>query len=285
MKNLVISSIFLYLFTHCPLLSAESIQLQSELNKIIVADYQQGSENNNPVLLLHGFLQTKEFSTVTRLSASLNESGYTVVSPTLSLGLNNRNKSLACEAIHTHTLENDTDELSQWIDWLEKKSGKKVTLIGHSAGGPVILDYLSRYGSDKINHVVLISLSYYASGPSANETKAHEAMARSALKNNPDKLATYALNYCKTYPTFAGAFLSYYRWNTEKVSSNVARFKKLISVIIGTADKRIDSGWRIQLHKENKNVISIEGASHFFDQTHEFDLSDTIENILTKYRN
>jgi len=283
MKNGFLTILFFSLSCLSSVLNAEIIELKNDDNKVITADYLKGSLNTNPVLLLHGLLQTREFSTISRLATTLNESGYTVISPTLSLGLNKRNKSLDCEAIHTHSLESDANELKKWVDWLQKKTGKKVTLIGHSAGGPVILNYLSRYHSDSINYSILLSLSYYASGPSANETEALANMARKALRTSPGKIDKYALNYCKTYPTFASAFLSYYNWNTEKISQVVGQFNNKISIIIGTADKRIDSDWRKHLQKKFNNVISIEGASHFFDKAYEFDLSDEIESLLTKH--
>lgn len=283
MKNGFLTILIILLSCLSSVLNAEIIELKNDKSKTIAASYLKGSLDTSPVLLLHGLLQTREFSTISRLATSLNESGYTVISPTLSLGLNNRNKSLDCEAIHTHSLESDADELKVWIDWLQKKTGKKVTLIGHSAGGPVILNYLSRFDTASINYSILISLSYYASGPSASETKLHAEKARRALQSNPRKIDQYALNYCKTYPTFASAFLSYYNWNTEKVSKVVGQFHEKISIVIGTADKRIDSEWRKHLNKKYNNVISIDGASHFFDKAYEFDLSDEIESLLTQH--
>jgi len=247
------------------------------------ANYLKGSNDANPVLILHGFLQTNEFSTVDRLTTALNDSGYTVLNPTLSLGLSNRKQSLSCEAIHTHSMDSDSGELSQWINWLQNKIGKKVTLIGHSAAGPTMLNYLEKYNQKQINHVILISLSYFASGPEANETKEHAKIARAHVRSGSKKLDTYKLNYCQTYPAFGKDFLSYYEWNTDKVSQAVGKFNDKISIIIGTSDKRIDPDWRTQLSSKYNNVIAIEGANHFFDQAYEFDLTDTIEDLLDKY--
>lgn len=263
--------------------TAKPVQLKNQHNKTVTADYLQGTNTQPAVLILHGFLQTREFSTVSRLANNLNEAGYTVLSPTLSLGLSNRKKSLSCEAIHTHTMTSDTAELAQWIDWLHTKTGKSVTLIGHSAGGPAILNYLQNKHNSTINHTILISLSYYASGPSANETPKHEAMAKAALSKKDKGLQQYALNYCKNYPTFASAFLSYYQWNKQKVASTVSNFKNNISIIIGTDDKRIDKNWRHHLDTKNQNVIAINGANHFFDKAYEFELTDMIEQLLAAH--
>ena len=259
---------------------AETIKLKTDDGKVMVADYLPAADDAEPVLLLHGFLQTREFSTVNRLATSLHESGYSVLNPTLSLGLNNRNQSLSCEAIHTHSLDDDSRELQQWITWLKQKIGKPITLIGHSAGGPVMLKYVQDNNAQHINHLILISLSYYASGPVASETRELADKARKAIRNNSDPLDSYALSYCKTYPTYASAFLSYYDWNRQKVSSVVKQYNKLTSIIMGTADRRVDNDWRELLESQHSHVIPIQGANHFFDQAFEFDLLDTIENLL-----
>ncbi len=260
---------------------AESVQLTTASDKEVIATYLQGEEDNSPVLILHGFLQTKEFPTVDRLATSLNDSGYTVLKPTLSLGLSNRKQSLPCEAIHTHSLDSEADELGQWIEWLYEKTGKPVTLIGHSTGSQVILKYMENSNAKFVNHSILISLSYYASGPAARENKSHAEKAQSAIKQNSNLLDTYALNYCETYPTYARNFLSYYNWNIDKTSSVISKFNKQLSIILGTNDKRIDNNWRQQLQNIHSNTHLIEDANHFFDQTHEFDLVDTVEMLIT----
>ena len=273
-------SISLLLSSNC---IADTVKLKNSANQIILANYLSGSSNTPPIILLHGLLQTNEFSTITSTANNLNELEFSTLSPTLSLGISSRKQSLSCEAIHTHSLDSDTAELKQWIDWLYKKTGKPIILIGHSAGGPVILNYLNKYKDSKVKHTILISLSYYASGPSAFETKQQETQALNAIKAGNNKLSNYSLNYCKTYPTYPKNFLSYYNWNTKKVSQVISKFKKRISIIIGTGDKRIDSNWRKELQKEHKNVTTISGANHFFDQTHEFDLIDALEKILSEH--
>ena len=261
---------------------AESIKLTNASGNILTADFSQGTNNANPVLILHGFLQTSKFSTVSRIVASLGDAGYTVLSPTLSLGISNRKQSLSCEAIHTHSLDADADELRQWIEWLHKKTGKPVTLIGHSAGGPVILKYMEGSDAKYVNHSILISLSFYNAGLYSNENNEYAEKALKAINSGTNPLDTYALSYCKTYPTDARAFLSYYNWDRVKTSVVVNKFSDRISIILGTGDKRMEDEWKKQLQEQHKNVTLIEGANHFFDQAHEFELTDAIEELLSE---
>jgi len=80
------------------------------------AEYLQGEPGRPTILMLHGFLQTHNFHTIHRLSAGLHDEGYTVLSPTLTLGIPFRKQSLACEAIHTHRLQDDHAEIAAWLD-------------------------------------------------------------------------------------------------------------------------------------------------------------------------
>lgn len=259
---------------------AQKVRLESPAGNTMIADYLAGKNDKNPVLILHGFLQTHNFSTVSRLATALNEYGYTVLSPSLSLGISNRKQSLSCEAVHTHSMDSDAAELGQWIQWLYKKTAKPVTLIGHSAGGPTMLKYMEDSRASLVGQTILISLSYYASGPVANETAEHAKIARKAIRQGADPLYSYALSYCKSYPTSASTFLSYYDWDRKKVSSVVKAFNDKITIIIGTGDKRIDDDWLNLLQNQDTHVIPVEGANHFFDQAHEFDLLDAIETVL-----
>lgn len=258
---------------------AESIRLTTTSDKEVIAAYLQGENDSNPVLILHGFLQTKEFSTVDMLATALNDSDYTVLSPTLSLGINNRKQSLSCEAVHTHSLDSDAVELKQWIEWLHKKTGKTVTLIGHSSAGQVLLKYMDNYDAKFINHAILISVSYFASDSDANKNNFKKAQA--AIKENSNLIDTYSLDYCEVYSTYARNFLSYYSWDRDKTSHVISKFRDQVSIILGTSDKRINADWRRQVQNINNSTYLIEGANHFFDQAHGFDLIDAVEMLIT----
>lgn len=259
---------------------AETVSLTNASNKIILADYMQGTNNASPVLLLHSFMQTKDFPTVSRLASALHDSGHTVLNPTLSLGISNRKESLLCEAIHTHSLDSDTEEIRQWINWLHNKTNKAVTLIGHSSGGPVILRYMEKHNAEFVHQAILISMAYYGAGPVANETRELAEIATRAINQNNDTLGNYALRYCNSYQTYASAYLSYYNWNLEKTISVVSKFNNKVAIIIGSADKRFDNSWLKRPDAKYNRVITIEGAGHFFDHQYEFDLLDAVEKLL-----
>ena len=59
-----------------------------------------------------------------------------------------------------------------------------------------------------------------------------------------------------------------------------SQFSDKINVIICTEDVRLKQIWRDRLERENIPVTYIPGANHFFDQAHEFDLSEAVEKLL-----
>ena len=261
------------------LANAQEIELETGERYIAKANFLEGEADTKALLILHGFLQTSNFSTVKRLGDTLHESGFSVLSPTLSLGMHRRRQSLPCEAIHTHSSQSDAAEIKQWVDWLAEKTGKKVTLIGHSSGSITLLDYLETYGSEQIEKVILISIAPFTDDIGPVEEKDFK-WAREDLKSGYDSLYTFKLSYCDTYPSTSSAWLSYKQWNQEKLSELTVKHSNLIDVIIGTSDNRLSMEWRNLLESKGVNISFIEGANHFFDQAHEFDLSDTMESLL-----
>jgi len=261
------------------LVNAQEIELETSERYIASANFLEGEADKKALLILHGFLQTRNFSTVKRLGDTLHESGFNVLSPTLSLGLHRRRQSLPCEAIHTHSIQTDAAEIKQWVDWLTEKTGKKPTLIGHSSGSITLLNYLDVYGTDGIEKLILISISPFTNEITPVDEK-NLKWARDDLNSGYDSLYTYKLSYCDTYPSTSSAWLSYKQWDQEKLGELTVKYSDLIDVIIGTNDNRLSMEWRDLLQSKGVNISFIEGANHFFDQAHEFDLSDTMESLL-----
>src|SRR3569833_1002901 len=88
------------LYLLCLLMSVFSVAahaaiVQQEMRPGIPAnaEYLIGQRSKPAVLLLHGFLQTREFPTVATLARGLQDAGYAVLLPTLSLNIPNRMRS------------------------------------------------------------------------------------------------------------------------------------------------------------------------------------------------
>jgi len=262
---------------------AEKVQLDLGNKLIGHADFTQGDEEGTAIILIHGFLQTNNFYTVRRLADALIESGHTVLTPNLSLGISHRKKSMACEAIHTHTIEEDAKEIELWVNWLQQKTKKEIRLIAHSAGSLSALAYFDRIEKTPVQQTILISLYTFGPGPAAYETEQDYQKASQAIQNNDQQLHEFGLSFCKKYVSNAQNYLSYYNWSNKRVDQVLAKpVLKNIStaVIIGSDDKKINWDWINHLKQQKIQYIEVEGANHFFDKQHEFDLLDSIESLL-----
>jgi len=261
---------------------AETVSLETSKDIIATAEYMPGKAGKPLLIFIHGFLQTRSFSTVERLFNNLSESGFPVLSPTLSLGVSNRAQALPCESIHLHSLSSDTDEIEQWVNWAHQQGHDEIVLIGHSTGSVNISAYLARKVHPAVKKTILISLSYFGPGrPASVETQEHAIKARNMVNAGNDGLEKFALEFCKEYVTTAEHFLSYYDWSDGDVLKAINVKGPENFIIIGSADERLGNKWISSLQQASRKVFIVEGASHFFDESHEFDLLDTVENILS----
>ena len=279
-KKFVLVIIFL-IITINPLFG-ESVQLDISDKITANAEYYPGDESKPFILILHGFLQNHNFPTVKRLAESLKESDYNVLTPSLTLGINKRKKSLACEAIHSHSLEKDIIEVEQWVKWLQKKSPKKIILIGHSTGSIYLANYLSQYPSDKIKQIIFIAMPNLNPDFRTSQSNELQKKAELLVLNNDHLLHDFKLAYCEKYPTTAKNFLSYVQLSKENIISDLSKITIPKTLILGSEDKRVDQQWSRKLTQQGVAIITIDGANHFFDYEYEFDLLDAVESILSK---
>lgn len=268
-----------FLFCLCGAASADIISKKMPNGLTATADYYQGNPDKPVVLILHGFMQTREFPTVARLANSLKDEGYTVLVPTLTLNIDNRKKSLACEAIHTHTMEGDVAEISDWTDWLYDKQKKKITLIAHSAGSLKILAMMEGRSDPRIERVILVSLLHFNDDPLSENTLEAYKQAQEDVRGGRHGLGEYSLAFCAKYPSEPDAFLSYRTWVQEPTIRALNDLEVPAYVIIGGSDKRMRPAWREMLGETNAEVITVKDAGHFFDMQYEFDLLDRVIEI------
>ena len=262
-------------------LHAEVIPQKLGTGVTATAEYRPGDPGRPAVLILHGFLQTRDFSTVRRLADAVHDRGFSVLTPTLRLGIDARAQSLPCEAIHTHTMDQSVDELAQWVTWLADQGHARIVLIGHSSGSATEAIYLATRAHPKVTQAILLSLVPFGPGPLSFETEAHAAAARQALARGADTLGTYALAYCRRYPAPPASFLSYYDWSRTRMAEVLAEIEVPLHVVIGGGDQRMTAPWMAALRDSPAEVMVVEGANHFFHDMHEFDMLETVEPLLT----
>lgn len=251
------------------------------------ASYLKGDLDKPVIVILHGFLTTNKFHTVTAMAEGIHSEGYSVLSPTLTLNINKRNSSIKCGSIHTHTLEDDIFEVKDWIDWLYQKGHKKVVLLGHSSGSLELLEYLTKYKDQRVISAIFTS-AFYLNGPELGTIQKEIELANKlALKANkpPHK---YNFLFCKNnYFSTPDSFLSYLKLDRAYVLQSLKNLTIPHHTIMGSADKRYKSvgrNWLTDLQQTGTSLVIVEGANHFFSSEHEFDLQDQINNILSEIK-
>jgi pimeloyl-ACP methyl ester carboxylesterase len=242
------------------------------------AEYLAGDRGKPAVLLVHGFLQTRDFPTVTTLARGLHDAGYTVLSPTLSLNIPGRKQSLACEAVHKHSLDDDVAEIGRWIHWLKSQGHPTIVLLGHSFGSMQLLAYLSAKPDAAVQGYLGASLIEAQIGSTDRSTLIAQLEER--VLNKRRDLVNQPLSFCRKYPSTPEGLLSYVRWDQARVLASLKRSPVGTQLIMGDADDTMGAGWLKALQHMQVPMAVVKGANHFMNGEHEFDLLDNALKYL-----
>lgn len=262
-------------------LEAETIQEKLPSGRYGVAAFHPAEMNKPAILVLHGFLTTHNFNTVMGIVDLLAENEYTVLAPTLTLGINARQGGLSCDAIHTHTMEDDLEEISFWVNWLSHRGHKQIILIGHSSGSLELLAYLANKPHPAVTKLIATSLIYADGFNPTSLVQRQIAEAQERVRHGDRSLQMYTYTYCRNnFLAPAYVYLSYTAWSRQRVLAALKHSPVEVNIIMGSEDERFQENWVHALRQTGATVYLIKGASHFFDSHNEFDLHDTILSLL-----
>ena len=271
-------SILLLLIVAEPLLAATHIIEQLPNGLRVNAEYRPAKQGKATVLLVHPLQQTYNFPTIKNLADSLSEEGYGVLIPNLSLGISDRKLRLECESIHTHTLEQDIDEVDFWINWLSRTTSTPIIAIGHSTGALQAAGYRD---SSLLHALVLVSLvTIGPEGAASIDTDQLEQARNEQGLGTQDQLGQYKFSYCNNYVTLRNVYLEIASWDEQKVSRKLASKSIPVHIIFGDEDYTLNSPWLSELNKPNVFVHHINGSNHFFSGLGEFELHEKVLEIL-----
>jgi pimeloyl-ACP methyl ester carboxylesterase len=273
------------LFTLSTPVQAESLRLTSPDGKPLNAEFKPGDTQQPAILVLHGFLQTREFLTTQTIINGLSSIGNAILSPNLSLGVPDRQQSMQCQAPHQNTFEGDLREIDLWVQWLRKHGYPSVIIVGHSWGSQHGLGYAEAYPKTPI--AALINVSLVRTEQTTQAMARQSAAAKARMARHDTKLQPYAVSFCKEYMATPESYLSYARWSDVHVLSVLARLKTRqvpVYVVLGSQDNRSDGAWVKALRVSARQVAVVEGANHFFSSLHEFELNEHLEVILAQLK-
>jgi len=275
-------AVLLCLFLTSLTATAETVEVRLPTGITTSANFHIGDPAQPAVLLLHGFHQTHHSQPMSTLAANLASKGYTTLSPTITLGVNKRSQSMACEAVHTQTIQDNVAEIDYWVNWLGNKGYKNVVLIGFSSTGNIaILSYNAQGPHPAVKKAILVSMNPILTDNSERQkTLAETTPKRQA---NGKKLGLFSVGYCKNnFTATTNSYLSYAQYDASKVLELIRQTPVATELVFGSEDTILPANWPSQIKalKTRAQVTIIDKANHFFDDTSEFDLSEEVENIL-----
>lgn len=280
-RRSAIAALLCFLLPSLPA-AAESLEVKLPSGITVFADYHSGLPSMPAVLLLHGFQQVHQSEPMNSLGNNLASKGYTVLIPTLSLGVNKRRQSMACEAVHTHTYKDEVAEIAYWMNWLSNKGYKTIIPAGFSSTGNIALLIYNAQGSHPaIKKIILISPN-----PTFFNLVERQKI-RTALNvkqsETSQKLGAFTLGYCKkNYFATNASYQSYTQYDESKFAELIKQSPVPAELIVGSGDTVLPASWLAQLKmlKSPTRITLIDQANHFFADTAEFDLTEVVENIL-----
>ena len=220
------------------------------------------------------------YSVVSQLRVGLDAAGYTTLSPTLSLGISRRARSLPCEAAHSHTLEQDVAEINFWVNWLARRKPGPIVIVGHSFGSVQSLIYATGKPAPMLRQVIALSLVDVEGQFAPRSIGDMRNDAKKRIHFGDTQLAAYQLGYCKQFVSTPQSFLSYARWDRSGIIQLTRQSKVPFDIIMGGKDERMGKDWPEKLSAAGNRVQIIVGGNHFFDAEHEFEVLDLTLSLL-----
>jgi pimeloyl-ACP methyl ester carboxylesterase len=278
-RILALTALLTYVIT-CSSSQASEIEEVLPNGMLAVAEYSQGDTNKPAILLLHGFLTVHTFNLISNIASEMADNHYSILAPTLTLGISKRKSTLDCSALHLHNMESDLGEIEWWVNWLIKKGHKKIILMGHSSGSVELVNYINQYKHPEV--VKFIGLSIIPLGDKNNShfvISVRKATRLLASKNND--IQTFTLGYCiDNYSAPATEFMSYGEWNSDRILKTLRSIKIHKKIIMGSDDIPVYPDWIKDLGNTGSTIEVIKGADHFFGNGTEFELYDSISQGL-----
>lgn len=248
------------------------------------------------VLMTHGTLAHGRMEIMATLQSLFAENGISSLAITLSLGLNDRHGMYDCKVPHRHKHTDALDEIGIWLEWLQEKGAKQVTLLGHSRGGNQTAWFAAERDEAVIDKIILIAPQTWSRDYSISDYKKRYGKELKPLFSRVDKLieirrADTMLEhtdfiYCPDTTVSAAAFASYYsdepRMDTPYLLSDIS---KPVLVFVGSEDKVVK-----QLNEKlapftdstNVSVEVIDGADHFFRDLYAEELVEMAVEFMGK---
>ena len=200
--------------------------------------------------------------------------GFPVLSPTLTLGVNDRREPYDCSYPLDHPYELNLEEIKAWVRWLKKQGVRRIILAGHSMGGQQVIHAARALGGDKSIVGVL------AVAPAKGTPREHPLLGKAkelVSKGKGKVLLKTSFFYCNSVEVSARTLYTYYGAD-RNIGRSLRKVKVPVLIVWGGEDERVRNLPEfLKPYIENRKNVRIEVidyADHFFRDLAAEDLRD-----------
>jgi pimeloyl-ACP methyl ester carboxylesterase len=246
------------------------------------------------ILMTHGTLAHNRMEIMAAIQELFTDAGLSSLAINLSLSVDDRHGTFACETPHAHRDSDALDEIGLWLDWLKTQGAERVVLLGHSRGGNQTARFAAERDAAQVEAVVLIAPSVWDADQEANSyqerfgvplsMRLEEARELVAAGKPGAWLEQTGFIYCAGAKVTAATFLDYYEPDKRRDTPSVLpAIHKPVIVFAGSEDKvnpALEAKAAAVADGEQVKLFVIDGADHFFRDLYAEDLVEIIVEDL-----
>ena len=258
---------------------AEPVQIKPSLTKLNGnLELPAGkTATDGVVVIVHGTLSWHGQETIVALQKNLKQRGIGSLAITLSLGVDDRQRTRRCDVVHDYALAGAKREVGLWLEWLSGQKAKSVDLLGFSRGGAQVAAFAPEF--QNVRKVVLLAPAFATSVEQAEIYKrsfGHDlAPEIEKARENPLQKRTVDFLTCKQATVLNATFLDGYAELPPRLAAKTGH--PTLVIVAGKDEVVPDLAKR--LPSEVKPVV-IDGADHFFHNLYGDDAAGLIAKFL-----
>jgi pimeloyl-ACP methyl ester carboxylesterase len=235
-------------------------------------------------LLLHGTWGHNQMEIMSGLQDSLAAAGQTSVAINLSLGQNDRQGFLSCDAPIIANHAEAAAEIDHWVHFLALR-WPHIVLVGHSRGGNQVMLYNQQFGSADVEALVLLApMTWNQASATQDYTDKYQVNLNEVLdkaRQDPQKMFIADVLHCPQASVSASSLLSYYGHQPNRNTPDLLANTMLRTLVFEGTEDPLAKEFEPQTEKfaANKHVTVrwIQGSDHFFRDLY---LDDVVEQTL-----
>jgi pimeloyl-ACP methyl ester carboxylesterase len=229
------------------------------------------------------------------LQDDMKARGYNSLSINLAYAVDNRPFAIhECTAPQTHRHEDAVGEITAWTTWLKSKGAGNIVVLGHSRGANQTAWYASDKPDAAVKAAVLIAPGSWTEQYLAEDYQKRFGTALSPVLDNArkqikagkgkEKIAKGNVLYCKDTQTTAETLVSYHGFDPRLATFDLLKKMPVpVLVIAGSVDETtpgVAEKVRPQADGTKVQLVSIDGADHFFRDLYAEEAADAIQTFL-----